>query len=102
MIDGPGWLFKAFSIQKMYVSGYLKVPFTGRNCNDALLYPSKLDWFRRLSEAESSVSVQQLTQDRIYTRIITVQHLPVKPFPDAFPMSHPCLHNEPVAMVTVA
>lgn len=42
------------------------------------------------------------TQDRIYSRIITVQHLPIKPFPDAFPMSHPCLHNEPVAMVTVA
>lgn len=49
-----------------------------------------------------SVSMQQLTHERKYTIIITVQHLPINPFPDAFSLSHPCLHNESVAMVTVA
>lgn len=47
-------------------------------------------------------SVQMLSlKDRKYTIIITA-HLPIKSFPDSFFLSHPCLHNESDAMVTVA
>lgn len=54
-------------------------------------------------DPHGSVSMHQLTQEKKkYARIITVQHLPINPFPDAFPLSHPCLHNESVAMATVA
>lgn len=49
----------------------------------------------------SSVETHKITQERKRS-IIIIEHLPISSFPDAFSLSHPCLHNESDAMVTVA
>lgn len=101
------------------VSNALKVLIREKKCwffYDALLYPVIIrvnltfNASYNVTQTENKLRQNKSTRfsfnapahTRLYTRIITVQHLPINPFPDAFSLSHPCLHNESVAMVTVA
>lgn len=68
----------------------------------SMSHEQRTNLVRRDPERFSFNAPAHTRQKKKYTRIITVQHLPINPFPDAFSLSHPCLHNESVAMATVA
>lgn len=85
-------------ILKQIIKPYWVVCYSCSDITDiSLINKNK---FQSLSTIKTLSSLLHTRQK--YTIIITVQHLPINPFPDAFSLSHPCLHNESVGMVTVA